>query len=157
MAEDETDATALAEWETRFAKVLFNACWDLIDKADRTGDEDIEMLLTAMASRLHWGSVGGPEEVATSDWQVGHVASLIGMGKLALIFANRNLATATAQGWDGWRLASAHEGVARACAVLGDSEGLARHYAEAEAALASEPDDEERELIASQLATVPRG
>jgi hypothetical protein len=156
MPDEEVDAAEIAEWELRFAKVLFNGTWNLIDKPDRSGEEDVEMLLSAMASRWHWGQVGNAEQVATGDWQVSHVASLIGMGKLALIFANRNLATAVAQRWDGWRLASAHEGVARACATLGDTEGRDRHYAEAEAALAREPDEEERELIASQLATISR-
>jgi hypothetical protein len=156
MADDAAGDFDSAGWEAGIAKALFNRTWELIDKPDRVGEEDLQMLLSAMAARWHWGQVGGPEEVATSDWQVGHVASLIGMGKLALIFANRNLATALAEGWDGWRLASAHEGVARACAVLGDNDGLARHYAEAEAALAREPDDEDRELIAGQLATIPR-
>jgi hypothetical protein len=146
-----------AEWERDVAKALFNGTWTLIDKPDRTGEDDIQMLLSAMASRWHWGRVGGPEQVANGDWQVGHVASLIGFGTVALVFANRNLALALAEGWDGWRLASAHEGVARACSVLGDHEGLKRHYAEAEAALAREPDDEERAIIADQLTTIPRG
>jgi hypothetical protein len=156
MPDEDIDAAAITEWDKRFAKVLFNGTWQLIDKPDRTGEEDLEMLLSVMASRWHWGQVGEAEQVATSDWQVGHVAALIGMGKLALIFANRNLAIAISEGWDGWRLASAHEGVARACSVLGDKEGLDRHFAEAETALAGETDDEDRELIASQLATVAR-
>jgi hypothetical protein len=161
MPEEEADGGAEvgfdpAEWERDVAKALFNGTWTLIDKPDRTGEDDIQMLLSAMAGRWHWGRVGGPEQVATSDWQVGHVASLVGFGTLALVFANRNLALAIAEEWDGWRLASAHEGVARACAVLGDVDGLNRHYAEAEAALAREPDDEEREIIADQLKTIPR-
>src|SRR5687768_17525099 len=47
----------------------FNATWDLIDKGDRTADEDVELLLSAMTSRWHWGQVGGPEEISTGDWQ----------------------------------------------------------------------------------------
>lgn len=156
MPEEDREADdVVAQWDGRFARALFNGTWDLIDKPGRTSDEDIEMLLSAMASRWHWGQVGGTEQVATGDWQVGHVASLLGLGDLSLVFAARNLAIARDEGWDGWRLASAHEGVARACAVLGDAEGLASHRAEAEAALLREPDEEERALIASQLATIP--
>jgi hypothetical protein len=134
----------------------FNATWDLIDKQDRSADDDVELLLSAMTSRWHWGRVGGPEEISTGDWQVAHAASLVGLGDLALLFARRNLATAEAQGWSGWRLASAHEGVARACAVGGDRTGRDEHVAAAEAALAAEPDDEERQIVAEQLATVPQ-
>ncbi len=133
----------------------FNATWDLIDAKDHSADDDVELLLSAMTSRWHWGQAGGPEEISTGDWQVAHAASLLGLGELALLFARRNLATAEAQGWTGWRLASAHEGMARASAVAGDAEGRAAHLAAAEAALAAEPDAEERQVIAGQLATVP--
>jgi hypothetical protein len=144
-----------ADWERECARTLFNRAWDLIDASGRTADEDVDMLLCAMASRWHWGRVGGVEQVATGDWQVGHAASLLGLGQLALMFAKRNLAVALDQGWDGWRLASAHEGMARAYAALGDSEGVTRHVAEAESALARETDEEDRAVIASQLATIP--
>lgn len=133
----------------------FNATWDLIDKKDRSPDDDVELLLSAMTSRWHWGQIGGPEEIATGDWQVAHAASLVGLVDLALLFARRNLAVAESQRWDGWRLASAHEGMARAHAIAGDRAGRARHLAAAEDALATEPDAEESQIIADQLATVP--
>jgi hypothetical protein len=145
----------VAAWDRRFATACFNGAWHLIETPERTDDDDVAMLLTAMASRWHWGRIGSPEQVATGDWQVGHVASLLGIGELALTFASRSLAVALEEAWDGWRLASAHEGVARAFAVLGD-DGVARHVAEAEAALAREPDAEDRAVVASQLATIPR-
>jgi hypothetical protein len=133
----------------------FNAAWDLIDKADRTPDDDVELLLAAMTSRWHWSRVGGAEEVATGDWQVAHVASLLGLGDLALVFAERHLAAATSLGWTGWRLASAHEGMARAFAVCGDADGRAHHLALAHEALAGEADAGDRQVILDQLATVP--
>ena len=133
----------------------FNATWGLIDARDRSADDDVELFLSAMTSRWHWGQVGGPEEISTGDWLVAHAASLLGLGDLALLFAHRNLAIAEGQGWTGWRLASAHEGLARAHAVSGDGAGRARHLAAAEAALANEPDAEESQIIASQLATIP--
>jgi hypothetical protein len=155
MSDDQDDRGAGVDHEVRLAKELFNGTWDLIDKPDRSADEDVAMLLSAAASRWHWGRVGGAEQVATGDWQVAHVASLLGLGDLAELFATRNLDAAVAGEWDGWRLASAHEGMARALATRGDSDGRARHIAAAEEALGREPEEEERELIASQLATVP--
>lgn len=153
----EIGGESAGDWSRRLARDLFNRTWELIEKPDRTGDEDVEMLLCAMASRWHWGEIGGSEPVATGDWQVAHVASLLGLGELAVTFAKRHLASALDERWDGWRLASAYEGMARACAALGDAAGLARHYAEAEAALAHEPDEDDRAVIESQLATIPRG
>jgi hypothetical protein len=134
---------------------LFNRTWDLIDKVDRSGDDDTEMLLAAMASRWHWGQVGTVEQVATGDWQVAHVFGLVGDPEVVVRFARRHLAAATAEGWDGWRLASAHEGMARALAVAGDASGRAQQMEAADAALAREGDAEDRDAIAAQLATVP--
>jgi hypothetical protein len=134
----------------------FNATWDLIDRGTRSADDDVELLLSAMTSRWHWGQVGGPEEISTGDWLVAHAASLLGLGDLALRFAQRNLAVADAQGWTGWRLASAHEGVARAHAVLGDAAARDEHVAAARSALENEPDAEESQIIAEQLATIPQ-
>lgn len=134
---------------------LFNRTWSLIDQPDRTPDDHAEMVLAATTSRWHWGQIGGPEEIATGDWQVAHVASLLGFGDLARFFAERNLAAAIEHDWQGWRLASAHEGMARACTVAGDAAGRAHHVARAREALDREPDAESRELIASQLGTIP--
>jgi hypothetical protein len=134
----------------------FNATWDLIDKgAARTPDDDVEMLLSAMTSRWHWSRAGGPEEIATGDWQVSHAAALLALGDVALLFARRNLAIAEEQGWTGWRLASAHESLARAFATIGDAEQRAFHLEAAEAALAAEPDADESAIIREQLASVP--
>jgi hypothetical protein len=143
------------EWHRRFATQAFNATWELIEKSDRSADDDLEMLATAATSRWHWGKVGDPEHIATSDWQVGHVACLLGMPNLALPFAERNLRAAAAHSWDGWRLASAHEGVARALATAGDVSGRDHHVALAREALAREPDDEDREIIAAQIDSIP--
>ena len=143
------------EWHRSIAIEQFNATWVLIDKPDRTADDDVEMLASAMTSRWHWSRVGGPEEIAAGDWQVAHVASLTGLGDLAVRFATRCFDAAVEHGWTGWRLASAPEGMARACAAVGDAEGRARHVAACEAALAAEPEDGERAEIAGQLATVP--
>lgn len=137
-----------------FAVSCFNGAWDLIDSENRTAADDTEMLLLSMTSRWHWAHAGGPEQIATGDWQVSHVASLLGLGDLALRFAQAALEAATAEGWDGWRLASMHEGMARALSVTGDAEGRDWHIAMAEEALSRETDEEDRRIIADQLATI---
>lgn len=104
------------EWHREIAKQQFNRCWDLIELAERSPDDEVDMLLAAMTSRWHWGQVGGAEQIATGDWQVAHVTSLLGHGELVRTFAARNLAAAEMLGFTGWLLVSAHEGMARACA-----------------------------------------
>lgn len=142
-------------WHRRIAVEQFNRTWELIDRADRSAEDDQEMLLAAATSRWHWAQIGGPENLAAGDWQLAHVASLLGHDELALTFARQSLAVAEAQGWRGWRLASAHEGMARACAGAGDRPGRDQHLAAARAALDAEEDADSAQLINDQLATVP--
>jgi hypothetical protein len=113
------------EWHRKTAARLFNGAWDLIEKNDRSGDDEVEMLLRAFASRWHWGQVGGSLQVSSGDWQIAHVASLMGLDQLALLFASRCLEAVEGDGSAGWRLASAHEGMARAYACAGDCEAHA--------------------------------
>ncbi|MEY2418122.1 MAG: hypothetical protein QOG90_802 [Actinomycetota bacterium] len=105
---------------------------------------------------MHWGFVGGAEQTATGDWQIAHCASLLGLGALAMTYARRALATCEREGWSDWRRASMLEGMARAAAAAGDREEHAKYYARAEQAVAEITEDGEREVIASQLATVPK-
>ena len=139
-----------------FAVQCFNAAWELIDKKDRSPDDEVEMLERAMASRWHWGFVGGAEQLATGDWQIAHCASLIGLGVLAQVYAERAFLTCEQEGWSDWRRASMLEGMARAAAAAGDLSAHAKYYALAEAAVADIAADSDRDLIASQFATVPK-
>jgi hypothetical protein len=139
-----------------FAIQTFNGAWELIEKPDRTPDDDAEMLQRAFASRWHWGFVGGPEQLATGDWQIAHAASLLGLGQLAQLYAARAFEICEREGWGDWARASMLEGMARAAAVAGDTVGHAKYYALAEEAVAAIAEDEERAVIASQLATVPK-
>ena len=144
------------DWHRQFARELFNVTWDLIEKVDRSSEDEVNMLLAAAASRWHWGEVGGAEERATGDWQVAHAASLLNESGLALRFARRHLLAAERAHWDGWRLASAHEGMARAWATAGNALEREHHLAAAREALAREPSAEDRQVVEEQLATVPR-
>ena len=138
-----------------FAIQTFNGAWELIEQADRSPDDDAEMLRRAFASRWHWSFVGGAEQLATGDWQIAHVASLLGFGQLAQVYAQRAFDACEREGWGDWMRASMLEGMARAAAAAGDAAGHAKYYALATDAVAAIAEDEERAVIASQLATVP--
>jgi hypothetical protein len=153
-SDQETAELEEANWHRSLAKRTYNAAWELIDKADRTAGDDRRMLLLAAASRVHWGEAGGAREHAVGDWQVAHVLSLLGAGPLALSFARSALEVVEAHGWTDFTLASAHEGVARAYAVLGDEANRDAHAELCRKALEG-LEEEDRELIEGQLATVP--
>ena len=134
----------------------YNHCWDLLERDERSQDEDVELLTAAFTSRYHWSFAGGPEQWTISDWMVSRAAADIGEGSLALTFALR--ASSAAQEFDApdWLVASVAEGVARAYGALGDDRARDEWLVNAERLVAAIADDEDRDLIASQLASVPR-
>ena len=56
MTEQETATDK--DWHRKFAIDLFNQVWDLMDKEDRTQEDNDRMLHAAQASRYHWGETG---------------------------------------------------------------------------------------------------
>jgi hypothetical protein len=135
---------------------LFNRTWELLETT-RDAAADRELLGSALASRLHWEGIGTDENLAAGDWLVAHVASQLGYADLALDFATAAHQRASEAGpqLPLWLLASTQEGLARAHAVAGHDEERDRWAADARTTLSGVDDDEDRELIESQLDTVP--
>ena len=144
----------MADEQRKLAVGMFNATWALIDTKDRSPEQDREMLTAACASRQLWGNIGGPEQLVTGDWQVAHVASLLGHTALALDFATAAYSRAAVSEVPGWLKASACEGLARAHAVAGHSQERDAWIDRARQLLAEVDDAEDRELIESQIATI---
>jgi hypothetical protein len=142
-------------WHRIFAASSFNQAWDLIEQSDRTPEDDAAMLAATFASRYHWEVVGTDENRVVGDWQIAHIASLLGMADLSLSFARAALDRAVEQGFEGWRLASCHEGMARAHACSGNLSERDRHVRTARILLDKVDDPGERNLVLSQLESVP--
>ena len=135
---------------------LFNRTWELLE-SPRSPADDRAMLASAIASRLHWADIGTAENYAAGDWLVAHVASRLGYADVALEFAAAAHERATTAGPEvpTWLVASTQEGLARAHATAGHDEERDRWAADARRTLEAVDDEEDRELIESQLATVP--
>lgn len=74
----------------------FNRTWELMEKPDRTAEEDEEMFLAAHASLWHWSqrSDYAPEKRAVGHWQLSRVNCLTGRGESALAHARLALEAA---------------------------------------------------------------
>ena len=75
----------------KFAVNCFNGTWDLIEKKDRTPEDDTDMIHMAHASRYHWGQIGTPLNFARGDWQISRVYAILGQGENALTYAKSSL------------------------------------------------------------------
>ncbi len=157
---DMTDTDAPAPTDERaqhrhWAVTLFNGAWRLLEKEDRTPDEDALLIHTAHASAYHWTVVGEPANFARSHWQCSRVYCVLGRAEPALYHARLVLDLCQRHGIGDWDLAFAYEALARAYAVAGDREQSRRWLEQARQASVDISADDDRELLLSDLETIP--
>ncbi len=152
----ETDPRLTTDENLRIGIALFNATWTLMDKENRTRDEDDAMLHMAHASRYHWGASGADAaHLARGEWQCSRVYAVLNRSEPCLHHARRVLDLCEENGIGDFDLAFAYEGLARGHAVAGDS-AQARAYTElALEAAKGIAEDDDRELLLSDLETIP--
>jgi hypothetical protein len=141
--------------ERRVAVGLYNAVWPLMDQADRSVRDDDRMVHMAHASRYHWEQVGEAVNLSRGEWLCARVYAVLGRGEPSLHHARRVLALCQEHGIADWDLAFAYEALARAHAVSGHRDEAQAASARAVAAAADIDEDDDRELLMSDLATIP--
>jgi ribosomal protein S18 acetylase RimI-like enzyme len=139
----------------KLAAELFNGTWTLLEEQDRTPDDDTRMVHMAHASAYHWLQVGTPLNVARSHWLCSRVYSVLGRGEPALYHAQLAHDICAADGIGDFDLAYAFEALARAHAVAGNRSESDGWLDRARAATADVADTEDRELLLSDLASIP--
>jgi hypothetical protein len=129
----------------------FNACWALLEQP-ASSQRNAELLRTAFTSDYHWSFVATPKESVIGEWMISRAAGEAGYVELALAYATR--AWERTQTFDApdWMVASAAEGMARAWRLAGDRDAFHAWHTHAQSLVRAISDDEERALIASQLA-----
>jgi len=144
----------IADLHRRFAVDLFNLTWDLLDKPERTPEQDDTMIHAAHASRYHWGEVGTPLEFARGEWQISRVYAVLRYPESALYHAQRCLDLCRANGIGDFDLAFAYEALARAYAIAGDDARSGEYIELAMKAAAEIAKPEDREYLEGELMTV---
>ena len=141
--------------ERALAAALFNATWELIEKENRTHDEDDTMLHMAHASRHHWGQVGTPVHRARGEWQCSRVYAVLGRAEPCRHHAQRVLDLSHEHKLGPFDVAFGYEALARGHALAGDAE-QARACIEHALAIADDiTEQDERELLLSDLQSIP--
>lgn len=137
---------------------LYNATWELLDRDDRSVEDDDAMIARAHASFHHWNQVEDvrPANVGRGHWLCSRVHAVLGQADTAAYHAARYVAISRAGDVDDWDLAAALEASARAAAVGGDFDASERFEAEARQVCMRVTDVEDREVVEADLATLPR-
>jgi len=152
---NEEPVTLDADAETSMAASLFNGAWTLLENPNRLPDDDLMMVHMAHASRYHWGRVGTAVNVVRGEWQCSRVYATLGRSEPALFHAQRALAICEANSIGDFDLAFCYEALARAHAVAGDSDEARRWQQRGSEVAKDVADDEDRELVLGDLASVP--
>jgi hypothetical protein len=143
--------------ERQLAATLFNRVWTLLEQETRSEAEDAEMIHAAHASTYHWMMIGEPVNRARGEWQCSRVYAVLGRPEPALFHARKVLEICQREGIADFDLAFAYEALARACALASDV-AEARRWAElARAACEQVAEDDDREIVLSDLETLPAG
>jgi hypothetical protein len=134
-----------------FSADCFNKTWELIDKANRTRDEDRRMLSCAFASLWHWTQREDctDKNLSIGFWQISRVYSLLGESVNAAEYADQSLLHAAQL--EPFYRGYAHEALARAATVEGHTERAAHHLKEAFAFASQVNDVEERAMLEKDL------
>jgi len=133
---------------------LFNYTWSLLDRKDRTQEEDDDMVHASHASRYHWAHAGTPLNTSVGDWQLSRVYVTLGRAEPALYHARRCLEVTRRHRFGRFYTAYAYEGMARAAAVAGDRRARDRYLREARRVGAGIRARDERRMLFEDLETI---
>lgn len=137
-----------------FSADCFNKAWDLIGKGSRTIEEDEEMIRLNQASMWHWTQRAdcSDRNMSIGYWQASRIYAIIGRadesrwyGQLCLRCSKRESPFYTAY---------AHEALARAERVAGNSAEVEKHLSEARRLAQAVTDPEEKKLLMDDLDTI---
>lgn len=107
---------------------FFNKAWDYIDNANRTKEEDLEMLHYVHASRLHWELSGAPTlNLVRGDWQVAKVHVILGLKDSAMLYAKSCHDQTIENNFGDFDLVFAHEIMANAYKLFNDFDNMEKH------------------------------
>jgi hypothetical protein len=137
-----------------FSSYCFNRAWDLMEKPDRTPEEDEEMILLSHTSLWHWKQRDDCRNANLSIgyWQASRIYSILGRAEDAKSYAQ--LCLRHSQEETPFLLAYAFEALARAERVAGNGTMMAKYHAEAVRLAESVEDAEDRKVLLDDLATI---
>lgn len=138
----------------QFSTEAFNTAWDLIDKRDRTPEEDMAMLSRAAASLWHWNqrSDVNSQSRSVGYWQLSRVFALLSEGGMAMRCGE--LCLTYAKGMPPFYEAYAYEALARAAILSGDSASAKRYLASAQKLVDRIEEASSREMILADLQSI---
>ena len=139
-----------------FSADCFNSTWGYLDKAERTAEEDLEMIHCAHASMYHWLQREDckPLNLSIGLWQLSRVYVTIGDVVSATRYAEQCEAISRENETGAFSIGFALEARARAAALAGERDAADRLVAEARDLAEKIEDPGDKKLLLDDLVTV---
>lgn len=143
-----------SEAERFFAVKFFNQTWDLLEKPDRSPEEDDILIDRAHASLMHWRIAGNALNLQRGYWMLSRVHSVLKHAQSSLRYARRclELTQQNSELMQDFDVAFAYEAMARAHAVSGDASQARKYLKMAEEAGQNIKDAGDRKVFVESLA-----
>lgn len=139
-----------------FSANCFNKTWEFIDNPNRTQEENLSMLQTAMASLWHWTQREDVKQqnLSVGYWQVSRVFALLGQADNARKYAEVSLKHS--EGGEPFYTGFAYEALARAEMVAGDKKRMNEYLSKARELAGKVEDLEDKEVLQGDLDSIAR-
>jgi tetratricopeptide (TPR) repeat protein len=136
-----------------FAKTFNGRVWELLEKKERSSEEDEELLLAQSASCYHWRHVGTVVHEQRGHWLFSRVYADLQRPTEALDHAEKCMVITKAnpESMKDFDIAYAHEALARAHALLGNEQISKDHFQQAYKLGNAIADDEDKEIFMGDL------
>lgn len=139
-----------------FSAHCFNKAWDLIDKSERTPQEDEEMIRLSLASQYHWSQRDDRSSTSASIgfWQTSRIYAILGQADNARRYAQLCLEASQGDDVAPFYLGYAYEALARAEAVGGNEQEMKAFLAKANSTADEIKKVEEKKMLLDDLSTI---
>ena len=139
-----------------FSANCFNQAWDLIDKEDRTPDEEEQMIRLTHASFYHWTQ--RPDYSSTTAsigyWQASRIYAILGQADNAARYGQLCLVVSQDEGVGPFFLGYAYEALARAAAAAGNHQDTEAYLEKARQTAADVKKSEDRQMLLNDLESI---
>lgn len=146
---NEEKTFTLEEAQQLFARGINSSVWQLLEKADRSEDENELIVHAAHASCYHWLQVGTAVNQQRGEWLISRVYAELGRADAAVRHARRCLALTNefSEQMKDFDRAYGYECVARASAVAGEGEEASQYLRLAEEAAERIAGEEDKKIF----------
>ena len=135
-----------------FSANCFNRAWDLIDKPDRSVEEERMLVLLSQASLFHWSQRpdNNNQSMSIGYWQASRVQALLGNAAEARRYAG--ICLEYSHDLEPFYLGYAYEALARAARLAGDEAQFEKNRSEAEEQAKLVSSQEDRDALLKDIA-----